>query len=146
MNSSIEQQNFPDSSSAPEVFASDPTATIERPENPHYTNGVDIGYTAPAKWWNWLWNHISAWFATSKTDKNSMHTELLNVLSAASITPDATKSNQLSKAVDTIGYSECVDYDNEMVTEEVGGVMVTHKANQPYVIGHTLYIPDTELL
>ncbi len=138
MNGSLTQQNFPNASSAPATFASDPSATISKPENPYYQDGVDVGYTAPAKWWNWLWNHISAWFASSKTDKNAIHTELLNVLSTAAITPADEKTNQLSKAIDTIGYAACVTYDN---AEEDG-----HKVNQPYVVGHTLYIPDTELL
>jgi hypothetical protein len=138
MHSSLTQQNFPNASSAAATFASDPTSTVEKPGNPYYQYGVDVGYTAPAKWWNWFWNHISAWFASSKADKNAIHTELLNVLSTAVITPADEKTNQLSKAIDTIGYTACVTYDN---AEEDG-----HKANQPYVVGFTLYIPETELL
>jgi hypothetical protein len=75
-----------------------------------------------------------------------MTSEMANTLSAASITPDSSDTHQLSKAVNQIAYGVCDDYDNETVTEEIGGVEVTHMANQPYVIGHTLYIPDTELL
>lgn len=142
----LEQENFPNPSSDPVVFATDPTAIIEKPGNPYYQDGVDVGYTAPAKWWNWLWNHISAWLKDSKADRQSMETEMANTLSAASITPSSSDTHQLSKAVNQIAYNTCDDYDNEEVTETIGGVEVTHKKNQPYVIGHTLYIPDTELL
>ena len=138
MNGTLQQENFPNPSSAPATFASDPAAVIDKPGNLYYADGVDVNYTAPAKWWNWLWNHISAWLASSKTDRTSMATEMQNVLSAASITPSGSDSHQLSKAIDTVAYDTIEAYDN---AEEDG-----HKINQPYVIGHTLYIPDTELL
>ena len=128
------------------IFSSDPAGVKERPGSPYYQDGVDVGYTAPAKWWNWLWNKITSILTAHKTDWNSMTSEMTNTLSAASITPDSSDSHQLSKAVNQIAYGVCDDYDNETVTEEIGGVEVTHMANQPYVIGHTLYIPDTELL
>ena len=137
MNGTIEQQNFPEPSSTPAVFASTST-DIEKPGNPYYADGVEVNYTAPAKWWNWLWNHISAWFKDSKADKESMFTEMTNVLSAASITPLGSDDHQLSQAVDKLGYTGCEAY----TTKEENG----HKINQPYVLGYTLYIPDTELL
>ena len=138
MNGTLQQENFPNPSSAPATFASDPAAVIDKPGNLYYADGVDVNYTAPAKWWNWLWNHISAWLASSKTDRTSMTTEMQNVLSAASITPSSSDDHQLSKAIDVVCYDTCEAYDN---AEEDG-----HKINQPYVIGYTLYIPDTELL
>jgi hypothetical protein len=128
------------------IFSSDRSGVKERPGNPYYQDGVDVGYTAPAKWWNWLWNKITSILTAHKADWNSMTSEMANTLSAASITPDSSDTHQLSKAVNQIAYDTCDDYDNEEVTETVGGVEVTHKKNQPYVIGHTLYIPDTELL
>ncbi len=146
MNSSLSQQNFPDPSSASAVFSSDPAGVKEIPGSPYYADGVDVGYTAPAKWWNWLWNHISAWLKDSKADKTNMQSEMLNVLSEASITPSSTEEHQLSKAIDKVCYDTTEDYDEEEITEEIDGVMVTHKVNQPYVVGYTLHIPDTELL
>ena len=128
------------------IFSSDPTGTKEKPGNPYYQDGVDVGYTAPAKWWNWLWNKITSILTAHKADWNSMTSEMANTLSAASITPDSSDTHQLSKAVNQIAYNTCDDYDNEEVTETIGGVEVMHKVNQPYVVGHTLYIPDTELL
>ena len=128
------------------VFSSNPAGVKERPANGYYANGVDVGYTAPAKWWNWLWNKITTFFAASKADRNALLAEMKNVLTEAGITPDATDNHQLSKAIDTVCYNQDLAYDNETVTEEIGGVMVTHPKNRPYVVGHTVYYPDTELL
>jgi hypothetical protein len=138
MNASLEQQNFPNPSLPGVVFASDPTSTVEQPQSPYYADGVEVRFTAPAKWWNWLWNKISKWLLDSKADKTAMETEILNVLHEANITPSGSDPHQLSSAVDIVAFNTCSAYDN---AEEDG-----HKVNQPYVIGHTLYIPDTELL
>ena len=146
MNTSLEQQNFPDPSSVPSVFSSDPLGVKEKPEGTHYANGVAVGYTAPAKWWNWLWNHITAWLRDSKIDKTNIRTEMLNTLTAGELSPENEEMHQFSGAIDNISYDTADDYDNEEITEEIDGVMVTHKVNQPYVVGHTLHIPNTELL
>ena len=139
MYDTLEQQDI-------DVFSSDEAGTKERPDGVHYRNGVDIGYTAPAKWWNWFWNHITAWLGASKTDRNSLILEMKNVLTSVGISTAASFSHQLSEAVDATGHTVCQEYDDEEITEEIGGVMVTHSKNKPYVVGHTLYIPDTELL
>ena len=129
-----------------DIFSSDPAGVKEQPPNPYYQDGVEVGYTAPGKWWNWLWNKITSFLSASKADRVSMLTELKNVLASASITPDSAENGQLAEAVDIVCYNETGAYDNREVTEEIGGVSVTHKINQPYVVGHTLYIPDTEML
>lgn len=121
-----------------DIFTSDPAGDKEIPGSPYYADGVEVGYTAPAKWWNWLWNKITSFLTAHKTDWTDMTAEIRNTLSSASITPSASDNHQLSKAVDTIEFNTIEAYDN---AEEDG-----HKVNQPYVIGHTLYIPDTELL
>lgn len=128
------------------IFSSDAAGAKERPANGYYNSGVDVGYTAPAKWWNWLWNKITAFLNKGRADRGSILAELLHVLSAASVTPDAADSAQLLSAVQTLQYNATEAYDNETVTEEIGGVMVTHPKNRPYVVGHTVYYPDTELL
>lgn len=128
------------------IFASDPLSTKEEPQGTDYTDGVDVGYTAPAKWWNWLWNKITSWFTACKTDRTSVYAELSNALTDAQITPSASDEHQLSKAVDKIEYGHCIEYNNETITETIGGVDVTHPVNKPYSIANTLYLPDTELL
>lgn len=128
------------------IFSSDPTGVKERPGSTYYQNGVDVGYTAPAKWWNWFWNAITSFFTAHKADWNSITAEMANALSGASIVPDSSDTHQLSKAVNQISYNTCDDYNDEEITETIGGVEATHKKNQPYVVGFTLYIPETELL
>lgn len=129
-----------------DIFSSDPSGVKERPSNLLYLNGVDTGYTAPAKWWNWLWNKITGFFAYGKADRVELLAEMTNVLTAGNIIPDVTNDKQLYQAVNQVMLDETEAYDNETVTEEIGGVMVTHPKNRPYVVGHTVYYPDTELL
>lgn len=128
------------------IFSSDPSGVKEQPGSPYYADGVEVGYTAPGKWWNWLWNKITSWFTNSKADRTSMLAELTNVLSQEQITPSASDTHQLSVAIDVATKKYCSTYNAEEVTETIGGVSVTHKVNQPYVVGNTLYLPDTELL
>lgn len=119
-------------------YAYSPYSDKEQPPSPYYENGVEVGYTAPGKWWNWLWNKLTSILTQAKADRISMFTEIGNVLSSASIAPVSSETHQLSKSVDTVCFNTTDAYENA----EEGG----HKVNQPYVIGHTLYIPDTELL
>ena len=139
MQSTVTQQDI-------NIFSTNPTGVKEQPQGTNYTNGVEVGYTAPAKWWNWFWNKITSFLTHSKADRHSMLAEMQSVLSAASMTADPYKYSQLSEAVNNVVDSVIEDYDNETVTEEIGGVMVTHSKNKPYVVGHTVYYPDTELL
>lgn len=132
MNPSLEQENFPIANQAPTVFASDPASVKDRPSNALYRSGVEVNYTAPAKWWNWLFNHITEWLKTSKEDRDNVKTELLNTLSAGSIIPNADVDTQLNSAVKRIAYNKCFTHDAD--------------DNAPYVEGYTLYLPETELL
>lgn len=128
------------------IFSSDPAGVKERPTNGYYASGVDVGYTAPAKWWNWLWNKLTTFFTASRADRESVLNEIKSVLSSASIAVDPTDNTQLSKATKVVCYQREEAYDNETITEEIGGVTVTHPKNRPYVVGYTVYYPNTELL
>lgn len=128
------------------IFSSDPAGAKEQPGSPFYTDGVDVGYTAPAKWWNWFWNKLTIWLTASKVDRLSMRSELLNTLSSEQITPDASDTHQLSEAINKSTKEYCSTYDNKQVTDTIEGVEVIHKVNQPYVLGHTLTIPASEML
>lgn len=139
MQSTVAQQDI-------SIFSTDPTGVKEQPQGSNYIDGVDVGYTAPAKWWNWFWNKLTSFLTNSKADRNSMLAEMQSALSAASMSADPTKDNQLSEAIDIISNDTIEAYDTEEITEEIEGVEVTHMKNQPYVIGFTLYVPDTELL
>lgn len=123
------------------VFASDEAAVKESP-GAEYDNGVKVQYTAPGKWWNWLWNKITGWFNASLSDKQSMVTEMSNVLSDAVIIPDAADNQQLAKSVETIAYRHALQHDEATTID--GGV--TRPVNRPYVSGSVIVLPDTELL
>lgn len=129
-----------------DIYSSDPAGVKERPANGYYANGVDVGYTAPAKWWNWLFNKLTNLLGLSFIDVHDINAELSNVLTEASVVPNVDDTHQLSEAINTVCYAQDMAYDDETVTEEIGGVMVAHPKNRPYVVGHTVYYPDTELL
>lgn len=139
MKETLEQQ-------ALDIYSSDPLGTKEQPPSPNYEDGVEVGYTAPAKWWNWLYNKLCIFFSGCLVDRTAMHAELLNVLSAASVIPDSSKVHQLSDSISSIGAARCSIYNGKEVTETIDGASVTYKVNQPAVIGYTLRLPDTELL
>jgi hypothetical protein len=123
------------------IFASDEAAVKESP-GAEYDNGVKVQYTAPGKWWNWLWNKITGWFNASLSDKQSIVTEMSNVLSDAVITPDASDSYQVAKSIETIAYRHARQHDEATTT--VGGI--ERPVNRPYVSGSVIVLPDTELL
>lgn len=123
------------------IFASDPAATKESPGD-EYSNGVKVQFTAPAKWWNWLWNKITAWFNTSLTDKQDIEDEVVNLLSDAGFVPDASNDHQITESVNAIAYRYAETYDEEVTTTEG----TTRPVNRPYVSGTTIVLPDTELL
>ena len=123
------------------IFASDEAAVKESP-GAEYDNGVKVQYTAPGKWWNWLWNKITGWFNTSLSDKQSIVTEMSNVLSDAAIAPDASDSHQVAKSIETIAYRHARQHDEATTIE--GGI--ERPVNKPYVSGSVIVLPDTELL
>lgn len=124
------------------VFGSDPSTTKEKPGDTSYADGVEVQYTAPAKWWNWLWNALTSWLTNHKADNQSMITEEANLLSSAGITPDSSNSHQISQSFHDISKDYAEDYD-ELTTEDGG---VERPVNKPYVSGMTIVLPDTELL
>ena len=124
------------------VFGADPTTTKEQPGTTDYSNGVEVQYTAPAKWWNWFWNIITSWFTNHKADNESILTEEENLLEEADIVPSGSNSHQIAQSIDTIAQTNAEDYDLETVTEGED----VHFVNRPYVSGRTIVLPSTELL
>jgi len=72
---------------------------IESPTNQEWLDGVEPGYTLPAKWWNYLMQLMTETNVTAKSDINSVLNELKSVLTAASITVDPGVENQLLAAI-----------------------------------------------
>lgn len=79
-------------------YASD-AQTTQEPQGTDYTQGVKVGRTVPAKWWNWLFNAGTKRLAQSKNDAQDMLTEMQNVVTDAGIALDGSDSTQLSQAV-----------------------------------------------
>lgn len=124
------------------VFGSDPVTIKEQPGQTDYSNGVEVRYTAPAKWWNWFWNTLTSWCTHHKSDNRSLITEETNLLAEADIVPSAGDDHQLTKSFSTISESYSEEYDFEKTLD--GGV--ERYVNRPYVDGLVIVLPDTELL
>lgn len=80
-------------------YASD-ALTIQKPEGTDYSQGVRVGKTIPAKWWNWLFNAVTKRLIQSNADAQDMLEEMQNVVTDAGITLDDADNTQLSQAID----------------------------------------------
>ena len=125
-----------------DIFGTDPSTVKEKPGVTDYSDGVEVRYTAPAKWWNWLWNALTGWLTHHKADYQSIITEETNLLSAAELTPDSSSAHQVTQSFEDIAENYSEEYDVETVLEEGN----EHYVNRPYVDGLAIVLPDTELL
>ena len=62
-----------------EEYAKD-SQTINKPTDQNYAEGVKVGWTLPAKWWNWLMNAFTKRFRETKATVDSMYEELSNLM------------------------------------------------------------------
>ncbi len=69
------------------IYAENAQCT-EVPSAEDYCNGVCIGYSLPAKWWNGLWSDTTNKLHNAYTLANNTYNELSCVLSAAGISPN----------------------------------------------------------
>ena len=58
--------------------------------------------TLPADWWNWLWQQVTKRVNEASQAVESIHTEILSVLQAASITPSEVSTSDLLNAIKAI--------------------------------------------
>ena len=79
-------------------YASD-AQTIQEPTGTDYSQGVKVGKTVPAKWWNWLFRGATRRLRQAKTDAQNMLTEMQNVVTDAGLTLDVNDNTQLKQAV-----------------------------------------------
>lgn len=108
MNPIVQEQDL--ASYATDAF------TTQKPTGTDYTKGVEVGKTVPAKWWNWLFNAASNLIHQALSDFTALHKELINTLTDADITPDATDSSQLIKAAEVDASARIHDYIQDNVT------------------------------
>ena len=86
-------------------YANDQSAAKERPGvdpvtgDDYYAQGVKPGYSAPAKWWNWLFNALTKRVGEERDDLTVLINELKALLTEAGITVDATSNSQVLAAV-----------------------------------------------
>ena len=78
-------------------YAKNATA-IEEPEE--YSTGVKVGWTAPAKWWNWLMNAFSKRLGEIYETVKSIHEEIKNAVGG---TLDENSNTQLKNILDSFG-------------------------------------------
>ena len=71
---------------------------IEEPSE--YTTGVKVGWTAPAKWWNWLMNAFSRRLGETYETVKSIHEEIKNAVGG---TLDENSNTQLKNTLDSLG-------------------------------------------
>ena len=87
--------------------------SIDEPLGTDWTQGVAVGRTIPAKWWNWLFSAVTTRINQAKTDTNNILTELKNTVTGAGITIDPADSTQLSQAVHAESQNGVVEYVND---------------------------------
>lgn len=90
-------------------YASD-AQTIDEPVGVDYSQGVKVGRTVPAKWWNWLFSAVTKRAGQSKSDAQNMLTELQNVVTDAGMALNPNDSTQLSQAIGAKTSTQITDY------------------------------------
>lgn len=90
--------------------------TIQEPTGTDYTQGVRVGKTIPAKWWNWLFKGATRRLGQAKTDAQNMLTELQNVVTDAGITLDGSDNTQLAQATRSEADKQI---DNYILTKKI---------------------------
>lgn len=106
--------------------------TISEPLGTDYSQGVQVGKTIPAKWWNWLFRAATKRIQQAKSDATNMFTELKNTVVDAGLTPDPQDNTQLAQAasvlsvrgVDTYVQEKKKGYFSNWTTENCTGLPV----------------------
>lgn len=80
------------------VYASD-AQTIQEPYGSDYSQGVRVGRTIPAKWWNWLFRAVTSRLHQGYNDITSMFSELKNLILSAGLTPSSEDNTQVIQSI-----------------------------------------------
>ena len=91
MNTQLSEENI-------EAYAFEAQST-QAPTGADFSQGVQVGKTIPAKWWNWLFNAVINRKIQAKADSQNMLTELQNAVVDAGIELDDNTHTQLLSAV-----------------------------------------------
>ena len=117
-------------------YAKNATA-IEEPAE--YSTGVKVGWTAPAKWWNWLMNAFSRRLGETYETVKSIHEEIKNAVGG---TLDENNNTQLKNTLDSLGRVSEVNgrLPNangkvDVFAEDILGYAMIKEASGKYTIG-----------
>ena len=100
--------------------------TIAEPLGTDYTQGVQVGKTIPAKWWNWLFREATKRLHQLFVDMTSLSTEILNV----------------SRDIDPSGFQTFAGGISQHCTNQV--VSYVHNLRHPFMLPtdmETIQIP-----
>ena len=100
-------ENFP-------VFGDNATKVQPDGGGAKYSNGFQQSDVLPAEWVNWEWNKASAGVTKLNEGVSSVESELNNVLSEAGISPSASATNQVYKAIKKT--NGCVMASSKVIT------------------------------
>ena len=110
-------------------YAVDETVVKEMPTGVKYTSGVQVGWTAPAKWWNALWGAVTKRLGEIFTTVQSIHEEIKN---ACGGTLDPSTNTQLKSVFD--GVIEDIDNVEESLSQSINDVETAYKAEDNKLI------------
>ena len=113
-----------------DVYSKD-TTVIERPES--YNIGVKVGWTAPAKWWNWLFNACTIRLKELFNTTTSIHNEIKNAVGG---TLDPESDTQLKDKL------EKMKKDLEAMTAQVSANLAALEATKAKPNGIASLDPD----
>lgn len=82
-----------------QVYASDNDQYKSSPTEDQIRAGVVPLDTLPAAWWNYYWSMVTSNNNASKLAIDNIRTEIINVLTAAGVTPTADQTNQLLNSI-----------------------------------------------
>lgn len=88
--------------------------TIQEPTGNDYVQGVKVGKTIPAKWWNWLFRAATRRLGQVRVDAQNMLTELQNVVTDAGMTLDGSNDMQLVQATRGEADKQITNYVNNL--------------------------------
>ena len=113
------------------------TTVIEEPSE--YATGVKVGWTAPAKWWNWLMNAFSRRLGETYETVKSIHEEIKNAVGG---TLDENSNTQLKNTLDSLGRVSEVngrlpDANGkvDVFAEDILGYIMVKEASGKYTVG-----------
>ena len=113
-----------------DIYSKD-TTVIERPES--YNIGVKVGWTAPAKWWNWLFNACTLRLKELFNTTTSIHNEIKNAVGG---TLDPESDTQLKDKL------EKMKKDLEDMTAQVSANLAALEATKAKPNGIASLDPD----